>query len=187
MRTHRTRPRTRFLVALALGGVIIASGCGSDPGSKDDSSPKPSSASSESVSSPTPTDVKSAGTCDIVSDDVAADVLRAKIVRREPHDKAGSITCIKGTKRSNDLASNSFVNVNVFTGQGAAQLADQAAAEKGSKPVSGLGDRAYFLPDAGALFVVDGDDLVNVQVVKAGKPSNQQDCVTVMKDVLSRR
>ncbi len=66
-------------------------------------------------------------------------------------------------------------------------LADQAASEKGSKPVSGLGDRAHFLPNAGALFIIDDDDLVQVQVVKVGKPGSQQDCVTVAKDVLSKR
>ena len=85
------------------------------------------------------------------------------------------------------MESNSFVNVNVFTGKGAEQLANQADVEEGSKQVSGLGDRAFFLPNAGALFVVDGDEVVNVQVVKEGKPSTQQDAVTVAKDVLSRR
>jgi hypothetical protein len=188
MTTHRTRHRARCLVVLALATVFVASSCGSDPGSGDDGSPKPSSgAASESGSVSTPKEEKSGNACDIVSDDVAADVLGVKIVRREPHEKPGSITCIKGSKRSNDLGTNSFVNVNEFTGRGAAQLAEQAAAEEGSKRVSGLGDRAYFLPNAGALFVVGGDDVVNVQVVKAGKPGNQHDCVTVMKDVLSRR
>lgn len=187
MTTHRTHHRARYLLVPALVGVIVASGCGSDPGPGDDASPKPTPSSASPEAGSTPKEEKSGGACEIVSDDMAADVLGAKIVRREPNDKTGSIGCLKGTQRSNDFETNSFVSVNVFTGQGAAQLADQAAAEKGSKRVSGLGDSAHFLPNAGALFVVDGDDVVYVQVVKAGKPSNQQDCVTVAKEALSRR
>jgi len=186
MSTPGAQQRARRLVGLALVCVIVASGCGSDPESGDDASPKPSTTASEAPAGSTPEE-ESNGPCDLVSDDVVVDVLGVEIERREPHEKEGSTTCIKGTKRSSEMESNSFVNVNVFSGQGAKQLANQADVEEGSKQVSGLGDRAFFLPNAGALFVVDGDEVVNVQVVKEGKPSTQADCVTVAKDVLSRR
>jgi hypothetical protein len=187
MSTPGAQPRARRLVGLALACVIVASGCGSDPESGDEASPTPSATASEAEAGTTPEEETKGDPCDLVSDDVAADVLGVKIVRREPHEKEGSTTCIKGTKRSDDMDSNSFVNVNVFSGQGAKQLANQADVEEGSKQVSGLGDRAFFLPNAGALFVVDGDEVVNVQVVKQGKPSSQGDAVTVARDVLSRR
>jgi hypothetical protein len=187
MSTPGVQPRARRLVGLALACVVIVSGCGSDPEPKDEASPKPSASASEADTGTAPEDETNGGPCDLVSDDVAADVLGVRIARREPHEKEGSATCIKGTERSDDMDSNSFVNVNVFSGQGAKQLANQADVEEGSKQVSGLGDRAFFLPNAGALFVVDGDEVVNVQVVKQGKPSTQGDAITVAKDVLSNR
>ncbi len=187
MSSPGVQPRARRLVGLALACVIVASGCGSDPESKDEASPKPSASASEAEAGTTPEDETEGGPCDLVSDEMAVDVLGVEVERREPHEKKGSTTCIKGTERSDDMESNSFVNVNVFFGQGAKQLANKADVEEGSKRVSGLGDRAFFLANAGALFVVDGDEVVNVQVVKQGKPSTQADCVTVARDVLSRR
>ena len=187
MSTPGAQQRVRRLVGLALACGLVVSGCGSDPESQDGASPKPSTTASEAEAGTTPEEESNSGPCDLVSDDVVVDVLGVEIERREPHEKEGSTTCIKGTKRSSEMESNSFVNVNVFSGQGAKQLANQADVEEGSKQVSGMGDRAFFLPNAGALFVVDGDEVVNVQVVKEGKPSIQEDCVTVAKDVLSRR
>lgn len=185
MTTHRTRRSAWSTLALTLVTGIVATGCGSDPGSDESASSPPSSPSSDAGT--TPDDKKSGNACDIVSDDVAAKVLGVKIVRREPHGEPGSqsVSCIKGLERTNDPKGFSYVSASVIAG--GAALVDQASKENGSKPIDGLGDRAIYLPSTSALIIVDGADAVQVQVVKAGVTGNQKDCVTVAKDVLSKR
>ena len=133
----------------------------------------------------TGSDEASGDACDIVSDDVAVEVLGIEIVRREGHEDGQSVSCIKGTERNNDLTTGFYVSVADFIG--GAVIFDQASAEEGSEQVAGLGDRAVFLPNAGVLYIADGADAVSVQVVKAGVPGSQQECVTVANDVLERR
>jgi hypothetical protein len=181
----------RYAGGLALAVVIATAGCGSGSGSGGDASATPASTASDSA---TP-DAKASeapksdsGPCDLVSDQAVTAVLQVKIVRREPHGKAGSasVSCIKGVNRTNDPSKFSYVSVGVVGG-GAEVLLDQVDGKAGSSPVGGLADRAIYLRNAGALFIADGDDAVQVQVVKGGKPGSQQDCVTIAKDVLSRR
>lgn len=176
----------RAVVAAVLGGVLL-SACGSGGG--EDSSPK--STSSGSAATPDAGDASKApsgGACDIISDDVASAVLGVKIVRREGNGEPGSasVSCIKGLERSNDPKQFSYVSASVLAG-GGSTLVDQAKTIEGNRPVAGLGDRALFVPSVGGLFIVDGADGVQVQIVKAGKPGSEQDCVTVAKDLLSRR
>jgi len=191
----RARPRSRrtVLAAVLLGGLLIAgcgSGDGTDAGSTataegfedsadDDTTPTTTTADSGSEEA-------SGDACDIVSDDVSAEVLGVEVVRREPHGEpgSGSVSCIKGLERTDDPASFSYVSVAVVAG--AAALVDEASAEEGSQPVAGLGNRAVYVPSAGALFIADGADGVQVQVVKAGIRGSQQDCVTVANDVLGK-
>jgi hypothetical protein len=176
----------RYAVVLVLITGIVASGCGSSSGSGDEAASTPGSASSPKAGGTTE-EKASNDVCDLVSDDVAVQVLGVKIARREAQGDPGgpSYSCIKGSKRTSNPKDITYVNASVIAGGAAA--ADQAAGQKGSKPVSGLGDRAFFLADAGALFIVDGKDLVEVQVVKSGVPSGQKDATIVAKDVLSRR
>lgn len=186
--------RLRATLAAALITGVLAAGCGSDDGASSASSTTGGSAgtSADSTTTTAASDTDGSaeadsGACDIVSDEVVAEVLGVEIVRREgSNDPAsGGASCIKGTERQADLANAAYVSVGVVPGGTA--LLDEAGAEEGSQPVAGLGDRAVYLPSAGALFIADGIDLVQVQVVKAGVPAGQQDCVTVANDVLSRR
>lgn len=188
--------RRRWLVlAAALTAVLVTVGCGSGAG--EDSSSAATGLDDRTGSSTTTatadsgSEVASADGCDIVSDQVAADVLGVEIVRREAHGEpgSGSVSCIKGTARAtgpvSDQSGTSFVSVAQVAG--AASLVDEASAEAGSLSVAGVGDRAVFLPSAGVLFIADGADEMQVQVVKAGVPGSQQDCVTVANDMLERR
>jgi hypothetical protein len=175
--------------ALLLTASLGVASCGGGS-SADDARPKAEPASS---STPTPDITRDepaadGDACDMVSDDAVAGVLGVAVERREPHGKPGavSVSCIKGLERSSDPSGYSYVSVSVLAGGGAA-LVDQAGDEGGSSPVTGLGDRAVFVPSAGGLFIVDGDDAVQVQVVKAGKPGGQKDCVTIAEDVMNRR
>ena len=114
-------------------------------------------------------------------------MLGVEIVRREGHGEPGgsSVSCIKGKARAVEPSDFFYVSASVVAGGVA--LVDESAGEQGSQSVAGLGDRAVYVPSAGALFVADGGDAVQVQVVKAGVPGSQADCVTVAKDVLERR
>lgn len=125
--------------------------------------------------------------CDLVSDEVAAEVLGVEIVRREAHGEPGSqgVSCIKGLERTGDPAGFFYVSVAVVPG--GSVLIDEASAQEGSQPVDGLGDRAVYVPNIGALYVAEGADAIQVQVVKAGVPGSQQDAVTVANDVFERR
>jgi hypothetical protein len=169
--------RIRHGIVLAVIGGIVASGCGSDSGSGDDPASTTSSAKGDETA-------ESQDACDMISDEIAADILGVKIVRREPHGQPGgqSVSCIKGLERSKDPKGFTYVNASVISG--GVSVVDEAAGQQGSKPVSGLGDRAIFMPKAGTIFIVTGGDLVQVQVVKAGVPGTRQQCVTLAEDVL---
>jgi hypothetical protein len=193
----RLRRRRWLTLGLAITTCVLVGGCGSGDNSTEASGVEQSTASSgpsaaDPVSSTTTPTSDSGGTeagdaCDIVSDEVAAEVLGIEIQRREPHTDATykTLSCIKGTERATDMSKVSYVSVSILPGAGS-MLLDQASSEAGSVPVSGLGDEAVYLPGTGALLISDGVDGVQVQVVKAGKPAEQQDAVTVAQDVLER-
>jgi hypothetical protein len=179
----------RYTSGLALALVIVTAGCGSGSGSGGDASATGTASESATPDAKASEAPKSDGApCDLVSDEAVTAVLQVKIVRREPHGKTGSpsVSCVKGLKRTNDPGKFSYVSVAVVGG-GAEVLLDQVDAKAGSSPVGGLADRAIYLSSAGALFIADGDDAVQVQVVKAGQPGSRTDCVAIAKDVLSRR
>ncbi len=186
--------RLRAILGAALITGVLAAGCGSDDGASSASTTTAGSTdtsgdstTSTAASATDGSEEADGGACDIVSDEVAAEVLGVEIVRREgtADPASGGVGCIKGTERQVDLADGYYVSVSVVPG--GTTLVDEASAEEGSQPITGLGDRAVYLPSAGALFIADGTDAVSVQVVKAGVPASQQDCVTVAEDVLSRR
>lgn len=185
--SSRSAPRRAVLAAVVISG-LLAAGCGSDNGS--DAAPTATTASGDDSTSTTATAdtaEPSGDGCDIVSDEVVAEVLGVEIVRREATGDPGSasVSCLKGTERADDPADFFYVSVGIVAGGTA--LVDQSSAEQGSQTVDGLGDQAVYLPSAGALFIADGTDLVQVQVVQAGVPGSQEDCVTVANDVLDRR
>lgn len=181
-----TAPRKLTVAVLAAGFVLAGCGSGSEAPLAKDSSAS-ASAAPDLKKSDTPK-TASGNACDIVSDEVVAAVLGVAVVRREGHRQPGSesASCIKGLERSTDPKGYTFVTAGVVAGGGAAATA-RAAAIKGTVEVSGLGDRAFYLASAGVLTIADGDDLVQAQVVKSGVPGSQQDCITIAKDILSRR
>jgi hypothetical protein len=191
-------PRRRWLaLGLAISTGLLISGCGPDDESSEASDTETSSGPSASVTTSAPaTQTTDDGgesdadsdSCDIVSDEVASEVLGIEIERREPHtDATGkNLSCIKGTKRVTDMSKAYFVSVSILPAAGSL-LFDQASSQAGSVPVSGLGDEAVYLSNIGAVLITDGGDGIQVQVVKAGKPAGQQDAVAVAEDVLDRR
>lgn len=186
--------RAQAILAAALVSALLTAGCSSGDGS--DAAPTTMTArledtSADAATSTTATpagseDASSGDACDIVSDEVVADVLGVPVVRREPSGEPGGQTysCIKGTDRADDVANASFVSVSVIAD--GAVLVDEATSQPGSEPVTGLGDGAAFLPTDGALFIADGGDAIQIQVRKGADPGSQQDCVTIANDVLGR-
>jgi len=122
--------------------------------------------------------------CDLIADDVVAQVLGIEIVRREPHvdSTTGGVSCIKGTERVTDLTQSSYVSVSRTPG--GAAFFDQTIEGAPTESVPGVGDQAEFLADAASLFIAAGADLVTVQVVKGGVPGSLDDCLTVAEEVL---
>lgn len=194
--------RLRTILATAFITGLLAAGCS---GSGDDDTDTASTDTTEGsedttadASEDTTTTNETSDTvepseesdeaCDIVSDDVAAEVLGVEIVRREGNTDpaSGGASCIKGTERADDPSQFHYVSAGVIPGGGSI-MADQFAGQEGSEDVAGLGDRAIFVPGIGALIVVDGADALQVQVVKAGVPSGLEDCVKVAEDMLDRR
>jgi hypothetical protein len=176
-------------IGLAVAAGIVATGCGSSTASDGHAGSTPDGSTSATPSSKASDKPASdGGPCDLVSDDAVTAVLHIAIVRREPHGEAGSpsVSCIKGAKRANDPSRFSYVSVAVVGG-GGVTLLDQFKSQAGSTPVAGLGDRAIYVPGVGGVFIADGDDALQVQIVKGGKPGSRADCVTIAKDVLSRR
>lgn len=188
---HLPHPRVRWLaLGLAVTTGLLVGGCRSG----DDSRDVPRTGSSITSRSPSQTaddsGLHEAGsdTCDIVSDEVTSEVLGIEVERREPHmDASGKVlSCIKGTKRVTDMSMAYYVSVSIIPTAGS-MLLDRASSQAGGVPVSGLGDEAVYLSGLGTLLVTDGGDGVQIQVVKAGRPGEQQDVVTVAEDVLDRR
>ena len=188
---HRTRRgliRSGVAAALLLG--LAACGGGGDDDDAGDDPPGTeegttvTTAPDDEATDEAPEDEESAEACDIVSDEVVLEVLGFDdIPRREPHEVPGqSVSCIKGSDRTDDLTTASYVNVSRITG--GSPMVDQAAGEADAVEVSGLGDQAVFIPSAGALSVAVGGDGYLIQVVKNGKPSDQADAVTIAEDVL---
>jgi len=191
------RSQLNWTAAAGLALGLLLAGCGSspDPGTASTESAAPGSAGSDA----TVTDDTSATTagsgnssaggdgCDLISDDVAAQILGIEIVRRESNVDAttGGIGCIKGTERVDDLTTAFYVSISVTPG--GAAFVDQASAEAGSQSVPAVGDSAVYLPSAGALFAADGADLLQAQVVKAGVPGTLDEAITVAQDVLANR
>ena len=191
----RSRPRWTATAGLVLGLLLAGCGGGGDAGSGATDSAAQGSAVQESSapddSAATTADGGDSTTggdgCDLISDDVAAQILGIEIVRREPNVDAatGGISCLKGTERVTDLTQAYYVSVS--NTPGGAVFLDQAIGQADYEPVPGVGDRAEFLASAGSLIIAAGADLVTVQVVQAGVPGNLEDCITVAQDVLANR
>lgn len=192
-------PRTtlryrRGLTSLAAVTLLISlAACGG--GGDDDNADDPPGTEEQTTVTTAPDDEvaddegdddeDSGEACDIVSDEVVMEVLGFDdIPRREPHEVEGqSTTCLKGSERTEDLSTASYVNVSFLTG--GKTVVDQFAAQPGAVEVSGFGDNAVFTPDAGVLAIAVGNDSYQIQVVKNGVPSNQADATTVAEDALA--
>ncbi len=201
---HR-RPRLRLAVAAAVLLSLAACG-GSDDGDAAEESPGTEQDGTTTTTTTTTTEDDGTTTtapeddetaddgddsattggdaCDIVSDEVVTQVLgMADIPRREANGVVGeTYSCIKGSERTDDLTTASYVSVAFIPGGSA--IVDQFAGEAGSVDVPGLGDQAVFVPSAGSLSIAEGSDSYQIQVVKLGRPSNQADAVAVAEDVL---
>ena len=106
-----------------------------------------------------------------------------ELERREPNgDLTQTYGCIKGTDRVDDLSAGSYVSVSFI--KGGAAIVDQFASEPASVSVTGYGDKAVYVPDAGAMSIAVGADSYQIQVVKGGRPSDQADATAVADDVL---
>jgi hypothetical protein len=194
MPAPRTTPRhRRGLTGLAAAAILLVGLAACGGGGDDDAADDPpgteeettvTTAPEDEATDEAPEDEGSGEACDIVSDEVVLEVLGFDdIPRREPHEVEGqSTSCIKGSDRTDDLSTASYVNVSLLIG--GKPLVDAAASEADAVEVSGLGDQAVFVPSAGALSVAVGDDGYLIQVVKNGKPSDQAAAVTVAEDVL---
>lgn len=188
------------LVALAAalsscgGGSASTSGTSAAPTTKGPSSSSTTRPPREGTSVTTTAAVGGASQkrggegCDVLSDDVASGVLGVGIVRREPGGDPGTgrYSCLKGTSRSDDPTTFTYVSVGVTPGAGAALL-DALGSQEGSQPVTGIGDHAAYLPSAGLLVVSSGGDAVQAQIIKRGVPGGLADAKTVLLDVLERR
>lgn len=192
LRSHRAWTAVTGLVV----GLLLA-GCGSsnDPGttaptgSAQGPAAGDSSAADDSAATTASGGDSSAGGdgCDLISDELAAQILGIEIVRREPHVDAttGGVSCLKGTERVTDLSTAYYVSVS--STPGGAAFFDETLGEAVTEPIPGVGDRAEFLAEAGTLLIAAGDDLATVQVVQAGVPGNLADCITVAQEVLANR
>jgi len=99
--------RRRFILAATLVAGLLTAGCGSE--SRSDAKPAATSspdATSDQILPSTTTIVAGSeaagGACEIVSDEVVAEVLGVSITRREPHGEPGgpTVTCIKAPSGS---------------------------------------------------------------------------------------
>ena len=191
---HHLSPLRRRRATTALAGAVLLltslAACGGDDDTAGDDTTTTRSDVTTAADEGTTTTVDDApeaeggGPCDLMSDEVVMAVLGFDdIPRREPSEVPGqSRSCIKGSERTDDLTTASFVSVNFL--DGGSVLVDQSAAEAGAVQVEGFGDAAVFLPSAGVLSIAVGSDGYTIQVVKNGRPSDQADATTVAEDVL---
>lgn len=194
MITSRTARRH---AVVALMAAALVAGCGSDKedegaatattGAQGEEPSTTTTAADDEADETDETDEEASGdACDIVSDEVVTEVLGIEVARREPNEDQFGRSCIKGNERSGDPSQFTFVSVSVLTG-GGSTVVDQFRTEADAAPVEGLGDDAVFVPSAGVLVIVDGEDSIQVQVVEGGIPGTQEQAVTVAEDVLGRR
>ena len=57
-----------------------------------------------------------------------------------------------------------------------------SALSQAAKRWRGSATALVYVPSAGVLVIADGDDVIQVQVVKGGVPSSKADAVTVAND-----
>ncbi|MBA3338651.1 MAG: hypothetical protein H0T54_02685 [Geodermatophilaceae bacterium] len=189
-----TRSSRNWLAAWGLVVGLLLAGCGS--GKQATSTDATAGGSDTSADNSTVTDTTDATDpadetggsggdgCDLISDDLVTQVLGIEVVRREANTDAttGGVSCIKGTERVTDLTQSSYVSVSRTPG--GAAFFDQTIEGAPTEPVPGVADRAEFLAAAASLIIAAGEDLVTVQVVKAGVPSSLDDCLAVAEEVL---
>lgn len=193
-RSHITAAPSRRRASCLVAGLVLLLGGAACGGGDDDASDEvPTSAPDTTVTTApeeeapdeeAPEEDAPDEICDIVSDEVVLEVLEMDdLERREPNgDLTQTYGCIKGTDRVDDLSTGSYVSVSFI--KGGAAVVDQFASEPASVSVTGYGDKAVYVPDAGALSIAVGADSYQIQVVKGGRPSDQADATIVADDVL---
>lgn len=185
------RPHRPWLLAAALTIGLLAAGCGSDDTPDTvatDSATDETSATDDSAATSDGDDGGDSAAggdgCDLISDELAADILGVEIVRREAHTETstGGVSCVKGTERVADLSQAYYVSVSVTPG--GAAFFDETIAGAGTEAITGVGDQAAFLSTAASLIIAADTNLVTVQVIQAGAPGTLEECITVAEEVL---
>jgi len=200
LRGHATRNR---VAATVLVVAALAPACGSSSGTRasDKTTTTATTAATSTAGKGSTTTATSQGGasassssapsgpsdfCSKISDAEAKAVLGVEISRTEPGAGAAQ-SCIKGTQRQTDLTKSAYVSFSTFPAAGPMASFDKVkGALPGSKAVSGIGDQALYSSSVGAVFAFLGGKVVQVQVVKAGRPAGEADAVTMAKALVAR-
>lgn len=188
------------VAAVALAVTALAGGCGG--GGEKSAAPAKDGGPSATRTTTAPASTTPASTapvttsgsgdfCSKISDAEATAVLGVPIGRREQPSSApnGVAACIKGTPRQalSDLSKAAYVSFSTFPAGGELGSFEQLKTKlPDAKVLNGLGDQALFSPSAGWVMGFLDGKVFSVQVVKAGKPGNEADAVTMAKAFVGR-
>ncbi|CAN5773264.1 hypothetical protein BH24CHL5_BH24CHL5_06920 [soil metagenome] len=137
-----------------------------------------------SLASPEPSSAQDV--CSLLSDAEVTAVIGVPIARQESDGDLQAGHCLKGTVRveAGDPAGGSFVSFSVSRAR--TGLIAEAAAQAGAQTVTGLGDEAVFLPNAGVLIGAGSGVEFTLQVAKVWQVGTQADAVGLARIMLSR-
>jgi hypothetical protein len=183
------------VAAVALAVTAVAGGCGG--GGEKSAAPARAGGPSATRTTSTPastapvTGSGSGDFCSKISDVEATAVLGVPIARREQPSAApnGVGGCIKGTPRQalSNLSKGAYVSFSTFPAGGELGSFDKVKASfPDAKVLAGLGDQALFSPTGGLVMGFLDGKVFSVQVVKAGKPGNEADAVTMARAFVAR-
>ncbi len=185
------------VAAVALAVTAVAGGCGG--GGEKSAAPAKAGGPSATRTTSTPAStapVTTSGSgdfCSKISDAEASAVLGVPIGRREQAGPSSAPTgvggCIKGTPRQalSNLSKGAYVSFSTFPAGGELGSFDMVKAKfPDAKVLAGLGDQALFSPSGGLVMGFLDGKVFSVQVIKAGKPANEADAVTLAKAFLGR-
>ena len=137
-----------------------------------------------SLASPEPSSAHDV--CSLLSDAEVTAVIGVPIARQETEGTLDAGWCLKGTVRveAGDPAGGSFVSFSISRTR--TPLVGEAAAEAGAQTVTGLGDEAVFLPNAGAVIGAGSGVEFTLQVTKVWVAGSQAEAVELARIMLSR-
>jgi len=183
------------VAAVALAVTAVAGGCGG--GGEKSAAPAKAGGPSATRTTSTPAStapVTTSGSgdfCSKISDAEATAVLGVPIARREQPSSApnGVAGCVKGTPRQalSNLSKAAYVSFSTFPPGGELASFDLVKAKlTDAKVLTGLGDQALFSPSTGVVIGFLHGKVFQVQVVKAGRPGNEADAVTMARAFVGR-